>query len=247
MSLALLAACGRIDFDDRVGAGDDVSTDGIGRCGVGASAPDSVTLAGLVVDYTDFTGDYTAFAGAALAFTNAGSALGSTTSDGSGAYSVTFATGGQAQRVEITLASPGYFTSTTYADLLVDRSQSGALLQIIGGGAMSSIYGDANVKQDENAGTLVLDATDCDGQPVAGVTYVITPAPGRFEYNNASGLPDPSVTATELPNGNAIAYNMPRTDTARIEVSRAGVPQFAVDDVLVLVGSTMTTVHVHLP
>jgi hypothetical protein len=174
-----------------------------------------------------------------------GAEVGSAVSDGSGSFDLAIATGGVAPNVVVTLAAVGYFTTREYSDLASDRSITTAHLQIINGGAMSSVYSAGNESQGSDTGSLGLLALDCSGDPIAGVTFAVTPAPEIVQYDGSDGYPFVGGPTT-LPYGGGIAYNAVAA-TTRVDVSRDGVYPFSVDGIEVSMGDALSVLTVHLP
>jgi hypothetical protein len=260
-----VAACGRVGFDARASGdatgltdgarGSDAGADGLMvvpdafdpvRCGVGTTAPDPLTLAGEVVYFTNFTGSDEPIGSAAVGFASPGGAqLATTTSDGSGGFSVSLPTGGTPISPIITLSKVGYFDITVYDDLPLDASTAVAQPPIIDGGAMGSVYSAGTVTRDTSKGTIAVFAHDCAGSAITGVTIAITPAPEKLGYADINGQPTGSATA--LPSGNVAAYNAVPSASTEIDVSRDGVLQFQLTNILVEGSDSETVVDLHLP
>ena len=207
--ISVAAGCGRIDFD----AGQDLA---LAPCHASARAPDPVTIRGDTFRFSSFANTRDVVAGATVTAQGpTGALLAQTTSDTTGAYTLTIPTGGTAPRVALRFEHVGDFITTMVLDLRLDHDvvAPDATLYTIGdgplwsGGSMASVYSSASLSVDPARSTIDVLARDCADQPLDGVEITITPAPQLASYLTTSGLPSAALTGTNAPFTIAVAFN----------------------------------------
>jgi hypothetical protein len=193
----LLAACGRLGFDETGDARSD-GTDVIAACARNPSAPDPLAVTGTTFRYMAFDNSTrTLLSGVSVTAYDAdvGTQLATTTSDAGGGYTLVMSTGGTPPRVRLVYTVPSHFQTEVTIDRSVDRDVSGANAQVwsVGDGplwnlaGMTSFYSTASVPRDTTRGTLNISIRDCGGQPVAGVMVSVSPPPAKMLYQADDG------------------------------------------------------------
>jgi hypothetical protein len=252
--IALVAAgCGRVGFDAR---GTNDATGGMQAqrpCGATTTAPDPVMLAGVTYDYNGFLGNLGEVPQATVAAADrSGTVLATTTSDSAGNYALEIPTGGVAPLLVMTFTQDSFFTTTAFFDAPLDRDTTSPSQQVwIDGdgplwtlGAMVSVYETSLTGQTVNQtkGSLSVTATDCSGQPLAGVSITVDPEPDELDYiGTAQGYPLAGATATLAPNSEAVGFNA-QPGTTHISATAPGYT-FEDQTVEVLGGSNMTLIE----
>lgn len=178
----LLAACGRLHFDERVDAPDVPA-----RCAPSAVAADPLTITGTTFRYMSFDNEARTILGGATvtAFDVQRGKGTTTTSDASGRYTVTIATDGTPTALRLEYALPSHFTTQVTIDRAVDRDIAGATDAVwtLGdgplwnAGTMDQFYAVAGTARQAANGTLNIAVRDCAGAPLGGVTIDVSPAP----------------------------------------------------------------------
>ena len=208
---ALLAGCGRIAFDRAPDATD------ASACGVPATAPDRVTIAGTTFEYTSFDNESAPLRDVIVrARDAAGTIVAQTLSGDVGVYSLVIATGGAPTQVVIDYALGTHYTTKVVPDLPLASditAPAGEAVWQLGAAplwtaaTMDAIYEAAGVTLDPTKATLNIAARDCDGASVEGVTFEVSPPPEQITYQNPDGTPSPDRTATVAPFTHAIVLN----------------------------------------
>ena len=228
--LLVVAACGRVGFDERALATVDAPPpDALElACSLTATTFPMLDVTGKTFEYTSFNNTSQPVANVPVTLRADGAIVGTTTSDTNGAYSITYATGGISRPLVIEYARAGYFTTTVFTDSVVDKNVVGlnnSLWQLGDApiwslGAMQSVYAAGNETLDTSTGTLNVAVRDCGGNGIADVTVAIDPPPkGRLVYQDTDGTPSPTGTKTIGPYNHALAY---RTQPGRTTITASG-------------------------
>lgn len=177
--------------------------------------PTTLTVAGTTFRYTSFMASDTAPIGnTTVTVRDAGGALGTTTSDAAGAYSLSFAAG-TPRPLAIDYVRAGYRKTTVQTVDPVDASiagQTGAIWTLGDGplwndGAMGSVYSAANQTYDATLGTITVNVRDCGGNGLPGATITFDRQVAAA-YQAASGMFDLSATATLAPYAQLVAMRI---------------------------------------
>jgi hypothetical protein len=237
----VVAGCGRVGFTPTTGDG---AVSAATVCGASTSAPASVTLSGSVFTYTSFQNTTAPIANATITAFDAdsGAQLGTATSDGSGNYSLAITTGGMARPLRLRLTNPAYMPTTIYTGVAIDSDVSGISSPMWGTSSMESVYSVAKLTLDTSLGTINATVLDCAGNPIAGATVDVEPAPAQVAYIAPNGYFEPGGTATIAPYTTAVSLNAPLGMT-HISATMAGTA-FTAQDVDVA-GSAVTMVTLH--
>jgi hypothetical protein len=189
------AACGRIDFAP---IGDGAGT-ARRPCGATLTAPDPLTFSGDVFQYMGFQNTRMPLVGATItALAADASALASVTSDASGNYALSFATGGVARGIRLRATRGTYMTTTTYLDTVVDHDiavfasaqWSFGEAPLWTPGSMGAVYNAAGTTIDFSKSSVNVITEDCTGTPLPGVAITIDPPPALQFYVTMTGAPD---------------------------------------------------------
>ncbi|MFT3697561.1 MAG: hypothetical protein QM831_30740 [Kofleriaceae bacterium] len=219
--LAVLAACGRLDFNDTEG-GSSIGDSGIAAkttCGAKATAPASITIAGDVFQYTDFTNDRSYIANGTVDVIDGTTTLATATSAMDGSYTTSISTGGVARSLILRATVNGMWPTETYSNGPIDRDLSQVFnsvwrygeITVWGDGAMGSIYSalDSMISIDPARSTINVTAANCDGSALEGVTFTLDPpAEGGMYYLNNGGVPSGGTVTTGIYT-DMIASNIP--------------------------------------
>ena len=194
----LLAACGRLNFDDRV---DDDGGDAHvipGLCMPNATAPDPLTISGTTFRYMSFDNSQrTPLASVTVsALDENGTQVAVATSDAMARYTLSIQTGGAAPRLVLAYALIGSFDTRVTIDRPVDRNITGANMAVwtVGDGpvwdqaTMNQFYAAAGTTRLATRGTLNIAIRDCADQPIPNVTIDIAPAPELVLYQSDDGM-----------------------------------------------------------
>jgi hypothetical protein len=239
--LLLTLACGRVGFDDLAhDASGPASEDGavrLGPCGARASAPDPLVVTGTTIVFPSFettqgVGDITVSAYDATT----AAALDTTTSDGSGNYTLTIH-GGISRALHVELANAAYLTTEQFTGDWLDADLANYQSPLWNDGALGAVYSAAGQTRDYGSGSLDVQVMTCSGVPIAGATVALDPPAGALEYLNSGAVPDPSATATAATNGAAVGFNVP-VGTNTVTAAAQGA---SFDPFLVAVGSGEST------
>ncbi len=133
--------------------------------------------------------------------------LDTATTNASGAFSVTAATGGVPLEAYYHVTATGYLDGfAQHAEVLVGDHAAFATLYTP---AVSEAFlAQVGAVADPALGTMVILALDCAGNPVPGATITITPAPAGLAYLDVDSAPDLDRTATSR-SGFAVAWGVP--------------------------------------
>jgi hypothetical protein len=172
------------------------------------TAPAMVNLSG-TVEKTDLTG-MSGVAGATVEFfaSSGGSALATTTTDSTGAFSVTVPTGG------VPLAGYFHASAATFVDTYwypptpFYQDSTNVPISLLTPATIGQLeYFSGMVTHTPGLGRIGMDVFDCAGHPIAGAVVSSNPAPGKITYVVA-GFPSTTATATD-PSGTAFMHNVP--------------------------------------
>ena len=237
-----LAACGRVDFDPSVPSD---ATPLARPCGGGSAALDPVSITGVTYRYTSFTNTRAAIPAVTVtAIDDQGGTIGQpVTSDAAGNYRLVVPTGGVARSIEVHYTDANDFATTVHFDAPVDRALTapGASWFSLGDGplwsqgSMDSVYSAVSISRDPAKSSISVEAYDCAGMPLDGVTLTVTPPPELFANTGANGLSDLALSTTTLPYTLAVGYNAVPGLT-HITASKPGFT-FLEQDVVLLAGS----------
>jgi len=135
-------------------------------------------------------------------------ALDSTTSDGSGNYTLTIATGRTPVDGYVRVTKTGYLATYGFpaVPLSADATDNILVLTSSEFGTLASLVGESPTPGD---GFIAIVVTDCAGNPLTGATVASNP-PGRIHYN-AAGAPSSSATSTYT-DGVAYIFNVAAGD-----------------------------------
>ncbi len=180
------------------------------------NAPNSVIVTGVVRAGALAP---TARAGAVVKGFKTGTAiaLDSTTSDASGNYTLTLATGGVPIDGYVQVRDSGYIDTYGYPPLPLSANASESVL-LITTGDLTALSGFTGVTQTAGKGAIAVVVADCNGTPIAGATVSTNPA-GTVRYNSG-GLPSSSATSTAS-DGVAYVFNVTAGDVVVSAVSGA--------------------------
>lgn len=260
VTIAVLGAgCGRLAFDARGGADDDVDIDaghdaatdaptqvrpGDDPCLRNIVASDPVVITGKTYRWTSFSGNRQPVADVTVtAMPNfVDDPIAQTRSDAQGDYTLVIPTGGAPTGLVIDYTpDDGAFMETTVTfDYLVESDLTGPYLNYynLGDGAlwqtsaMTSVYSEYGVTYDNGLGTIAISVRDCNNAPVAGAT-VMTDPPSSIGYQDDDGLAAPAgTTETQPVFGHAIAMRAapgPTTVSATHPTRMISTEQLVVD------------------
>jgi hypothetical protein len=143
-----------------------------------------------------------ALAGAQVVGYRTGNAtkLDSTSSDATGNYTLTLATGGQPLDGYVRVFKSGYLDTYGYppAPLVAGATQSALLITTSDLAALGMLAG---VTQTAGKGLIAIVVSDCHGTPLSGATVSSNPA-GTLRYNSG-GFPSSTASATSA---DGVAY-----------------------------------------
>lgn len=118
----------------------------------------------------------------------------SVTSDASGTISLTSVEAGFSGYVS--LQSSAIVSTLYFFNPLIDRDQDIPALSLSNSAARAGLLGQLGA--DPARADILLNASDCQGKPVSGITYALTsPIPGAIAYYLSSGLPTRNGTTTD--------------------------------------------------
>ena len=243
-----LVACGRFDFEPRRDAGGVIALDAVELpCGVSASAPDMVTMAGRTIEYQTFANASVPVAGVTVRAIDGDTlaTVGETTSDANGDYAVSAPTGGAARRLGLQFEATGFFVTNVVRDLPIAADTMGAGMPrwtygdgpVWDSAGMAAIYNAAGATRDPARGFINVAVRDCAGASIDGVTVAFDPAPAVVRYQTMSGMPAVN-GPTQLPFAHVFALNAPAGRT-RITATKTG-RTFLETEVMVVGGQVNT-------
>jgi hypothetical protein len=171
------------------------------------TAPASVSLSGSTALLT--AGGLSPAAGVtvtALAATN-DATIATTTSDASGAFSVTASTGGTPLDAYFHATKANIIDAYYYpvAPFAADASDVDFLL--VTSATFVTVQALLGVTQSASESTLVVMVQDCNGNAVAGATVSTIPANTAVYYDGSNGLPSATASSTST-DGIAIVFNV---------------------------------------
>ncbi|HUS29156.1 MAG TPA: hypothetical protein VMZ53_11615 [Kofleriaceae bacterium] len=228
----LLSGCGRLGFDARVASDAPDATDAAQPVCPVQSVPSTITVSGDTFRYTTFTNMTAPIAGATVQARDRTdlSILATVTSDGSGAYSLSYSTDGDVTPLALIYAAPTY-NETIVIPSVVDRDIMGMTVAVFSvgdgplwnDGALDSVYSayGSGLPRDATLGTINVAVRDCDGNPLEGASVTFDRTPDDFAYQRPDGAFDLSLTATVQPYTHLVAFNMP-LDSYRVSAQRPG-------------------------
>src|SRR5260370_15513586 len=165
-------------------------------------------------------------------------ALDTTTSDGSGQYTLTIATGATPVDGYVRVTKTNYLSTYGFpaVPLSADATDNILVLTSSEFGTLASLVGESPTPGD---GFIAIVVTDCAGNPLTGATVASNPA-GRIHYN-AGGGPSSPATSTST-DGVAYIFNVVAGDVTII--GTASVPALRQHVVNTLANAvTLTQVH----
>ncbi|HEX4450836.1 MAG TPA: hypothetical protein VH143_08210 [Kofleriaceae bacterium] len=133
-----------------------------------------------------------------------------TTSDGSGAFSIDQATGGAPLRVHGLASADGYVSTMVYPSApLIHATEIDP--QLFGSDKLEYVASLAGLALDMTQDQIILQVVDCSGAPLGGATVTSDP-PGTVVYF-ASSQPMPSAMMTDGTNAVVLIANVPPSST----------------------------------
>jgi hypothetical protein len=167
-------------------------------------APPTVLLAGNAFTI-DLDGQSPVSGADVEAFTTADVSLGSDTSDGTGAYSITITTGGEPVDGYLLATGNTYMDTYLYPPYPIadDVDNASALLVTPGNFGLLPLL--AGADQPDGQGFIGILILDCNDQPIEGATVTTNPA-GTVRYMD-DGLPSADATSTG-PDGFALVFDV---------------------------------------
>jgi hypothetical protein len=127
-------------------------------------------------------------------------ALDTTSSDGSGHYALSIATGGAPVDGYLRVTNSGYIPTYAFPAVPLAADDSVNVL-VITSTELNLLAGAVGESPTPDDGFLGIVVTDCDGNPLTGATVSSNP-PGKIHYN-AAGAPSQSATSTST---DGVAY-----------------------------------------
>jgi len=181
----------------------------------GAGSSSTITLAGRA--FNPITGASVAGAHVTIFDRRTDIALATTTTAGSnGEYSVTLSAPRRGLNVYIVAEATGFTTTRLYPpgritdDVAVCPPFAGTVdclsLALLEPSARAFIASAGGVTIDDSKAGILYIATDCDGQPLEGVTAKLRPRGGDLRYTTGP-FPDAMRTSTD-PSGRIFGYNL---------------------------------------
>ncbi len=171
------------------------------------TAPGSVELSGSTAELTatglsPLSGETVT----ALASSN-DATIATTTSDSSGAFSVTASTGGAPLDAYFHASKAGIIDSYFYpaAPFAADATDIDFLL--VTSTTLAAVTASLGLTQSATKGTFIIMVVDCGGNPVTGATVSTSPA-GTVYYDGSNGIPSAAQTSTNA-DGLAVVFNVP--------------------------------------
>ncbi len=178
------------------------------------TAPATITLSGTTVQVS---GSSTApLAGVSVdAFVGASAtAAASTTSSGTGTYSVGVSTGGAPVDAYLRAQKSGELDMYLYAAVPLAKDGPNATLVLVKQSDFDFLAIGAGVTQSGSKGFVTVIVIDCLGNAVSGATVTATPSSGTTIRYLAGGQPSKTAVSTDA-SGTAMIFNAP---TASVEV-----------------------------
>jgi hypothetical protein len=181
--------------------------------------PDTITISGqaIVQDQTTETPQ----SGVAIAVYANGddtTALATATTDGSGNYSVTLTTNGQAIDGYIKATKSGLVDTYVYPPAPMASDSSTAAASMISTSNYSELVGIEGASTSK--GMIILDVLDSTLSPVQGVTVASTPASGKTYYMNSSD--EPFSTSSTYSDGLAFLFDVSTSGTVMVGATKSG-------------------------
>ena len=171
------------------------------------SAPDPATLKGTTEEASSCG---TAAVGlvALAAFTVTGTTpAATTTSSGTGAFTLPIPTGGAPFDGYIRAQSSSYLDSYLYPPAPIAASATGLPVVLLSSTTFGLLPLAAGASQPSGAGFISAAVVDCLGNPVAGATLTTVPA-AMVRYDDSSGTPTSSASVTAA-DGIAYVFDLP--------------------------------------
>jgi hypothetical protein len=201
------------------GGGSNTGGGGTGSNPSSGGIPDTITISGqaIVQDQTTETPQ----SGVAISVYATGddtTALATATTDGSGNYSVTLTTNGQAIDGYIKATKSGLMDTYVYPPAPMQSDSSTATASMISSSNYSELVGIEGGSTSK--GMIILDVLDSTLSPVSGVTVTTSPASGKTYYMNSSD--EPFSTSSTYTDGLAFMFNVPTTGTVTLAASKSG-------------------------
>ena len=169
------------------------------------TAPNPATLGGSAVTISG-TSEVAASGVTVKAEDASGNVLGTATTNGSGAYSMSLSTGGQALDVHLYASKSGDLDTAVYPATALYESTNGGYVVIITSSDLSLLGELSGQSQDSNKAAIGVIVVDCLGNAISGATVSTDPA-GTPVYLSG-GLPSSSATSTDS-TGIGLVFNVP--------------------------------------
>jgi hypothetical protein len=134
----------------------------------------------------------------------------STTSDGSGQFSIDQATGGTPRSFYLTASANGYVVTTMYPPAKLIHSLQ-ADPQLVSSDELQHVAELAGMSLDPTLDQILLQVVDCNGNPFGGATVSSDP-PGTIVYF-AQQQPNPAATMTDGDTAVVFIGNVPASNT----------------------------------
>lgn len=170
-----------------------------------SGAPDRVTLGGMAQTLNGTT--LVPASGVTVAALDADNAsITSAVTDGSGAYSLSLATGGHPLDMYLRASLSGDRDTTLFPPTALYEDSNAGYILIVTQSDFDFAAQLSGVTQSSSKGVVGIDVIDCAGHALAGAT--VSTSPGGTVVYVSNGMPDTSATSTDT-SGVAIVFNVP--------------------------------------